>query len=72
LNNDIIGNVEHDEHMMIVQYNQLDVRSVGKNMAYLSNSRLHATRITGCIRMDLVIGEVPHLYRGVSMACFGL
>jgi hypothetical protein len=49
MNYNIVGNVEHDEHMMVVLYNYLGGRSVGENMAESSSVSPHATRIPGAL-----------------------
>jgi hypothetical protein len=53
LNYNIIGNVEHDEHMTIVLCNLLGARSTGENMTNSSSDGPHAICIPRCIRMDL-------------------
>jgi hypothetical protein len=53
LSSNRIGNVEHNEHMIIVQYKQLVGRSEGENMTNSSSGSLHTTRVPGCIRMHL-------------------
>jgi hypothetical protein len=58
LNYNIIGNVEHDEHIMIVQHNHLVGRLVGENMTNSSSGSPHATCVPGCIGMDLGISFV--------------
>jgi hypothetical protein len=58
LNYNSIGNVEHDEHIMIVQHNYMVGRSVGENMTNLSSGSPHATCVPWCIGMDLGISFV--------------
>jgi hypothetical protein len=53
LNYNIVGNVEHDEHIMVVLYHYLGGTSVGENTVASSSGSPHATCIPGCIRMDL-------------------
>jgi hypothetical protein len=58
LNYNIIGNVEHDEHIMIVQHNHLVGRSAGENTTNSSSGSPHTTCVPRCIGMDLEISFV--------------
>jgi hypothetical protein len=51
----MIGNVEHDERIIIVLYDHLVGRSAGENTANSSCGSSHTTHIPGCIGMDLGI-----------------
>jgi hypothetical protein len=53
LNYNITGNVQHDVHMIIIIIITSLGHPGGENMANSSSGSLQATRVPGCIGMDL-------------------